>query len=510
MKIKKLEIRNFGKLHKKTLEFSEGINLIVGENESGKSTVHTFIRSMLFGLTRGRGRAAKNDSYSRYEPWENPAYYAGNMIFESGGKTFSLTRNFYRSDPKAQLICLEDGEVLSVEDGDLSMLLGGISETVYDNTASIGQLKARTEEGLAAELSNYMANYQGSSDGELDLSAALEHLNRKKKELEQQKKEILEGQEQKKQELSNRLHFMEEEYEKSRESLTRAKEKMKREIYGEEIPRDRVKKARKVSFRRKKWIYACVGIAVLLLILCVMQFFKIASIWTRIGLGAAVAALLYLAVRMLRHHREEVEPVVIDPREQRIRKLQWNAEYLEEELRQKKTELSNLQNEYEEFCMSLAGQDPCEEELCAVNLAAQTIRELSSEMQNRIGGKLQNQMSSVFAALTEGKYTKVTVDEKLQMRLCTQEQSIPLEKVSRGAIEQAYFALRMGAMNVLCGEEEIPVILDEAFVMYDKKRMKQALAWLHENRSQILVFTCQEREEQACKELGIPYRKIEL
>ena len=108
MKIKKLEIRNFGKLHKKTLEFSEGINLIVGENESGKSTVHTFIRSMLFGLTRGRGRAAKNDSYSRYEPWENPAYYAGNMIFESGGKTFSLTRNFYRSDPKAQLICLED------------------------------------------------------------------------------------------------------------------------------------------------------------------------------------------------------------------------------------------------------------------------------------------------------------------------------------------------------------------------------------------------------------------
>ena len=80
----KLEIRNFGKMQNRTLEFSDGIQLISGENESGKSTVHTFIRSMLFGMTRGRGRAAKNDVYSRYEPWENPAYYAGEMVLESG------------------------------------------------------------------------------------------------------------------------------------------------------------------------------------------------------------------------------------------------------------------------------------------------------------------------------------------------------------------------------------------------------------------------------------------
>ena len=82
--------------------------------------------------------------------------------------------NFGRQNANAKLVCLTDGEVLSVEDGDLSMLLGGVSEIVYDNTASIGQLKGRTEEGLADELRNEMANYQGSSDGELDVAAALE------------------------------------------------------------------------------------------------------------------------------------------------------------------------------------------------------------------------------------------------------------------------------------------------------------------------------------------------
>ena len=43
MKLLELTIRNFGKLTDRNIELSDGINLIYGENESGKSTVHTFI-----------------------------------------------------------------------------------------------------------------------------------------------------------------------------------------------------------------------------------------------------------------------------------------------------------------------------------------------------------------------------------------------------------------------------------------------------------------------------------
>ena len=214
MKIEKLEIRNFGKMQNRTLEFSDGIQLISGENESGKSTVHTFIRSMLFGMTRGRGRAAKNDVYSRYEPWENPAYYAGEMVFESGGKRFRLTRNFGRQNADAKLVCLTDGEVLSVED-------------------------------LADELRNYMANYQGSSDGELDVSAALDLLKQKKKRLEQEQKKALAGLEKQKEELETKISVFEEECRRSEESLLQAKEQMKREIYQKDVPIERVRKIKK-------------------------------------------------------------------------------------------------------------------------------------------------------------------------------------------------------------------------------------------------------------------------
>lgn len=174
-----------------------------------------------------------------------PGILCGGMVFESGGKRFRLTRNFGRQNADAKLVCLTDGEVLSVEDGDLGMLLGGVSETVYDNTASIGQLKGRTEEGLADELRNYMANYQGSSDGELDVSAALDLLKQKKKRLEQEQKKALAGLEKQKEELETKISVFEEECRRSEESLLQAKEQMKREIYQKDVPIERVRKMKK-------------------------------------------------------------------------------------------------------------------------------------------------------------------------------------------------------------------------------------------------------------------------
>ena len=57
MKIRELYLKNFGKFTGKKIVLKDGINLFYGENESGKTTIHTFIKGMLFGLQRGGGRA---------------------------------------------------------------------------------------------------------------------------------------------------------------------------------------------------------------------------------------------------------------------------------------------------------------------------------------------------------------------------------------------------------------------------------------------------------------------
>ena len=85
MRLLELHIDGFGKFHDRTISFNDGINIIYGKNEAGKSTLHTFIRGMLFGIERGRGRAAKNDLYTKYEPWENSGTYEGWLRLEKDG-----------------------------------------------------------------------------------------------------------------------------------------------------------------------------------------------------------------------------------------------------------------------------------------------------------------------------------------------------------------------------------------------------------------------------------------
>ena len=199
-----------------------------------------------------------------------------------------------------------------------------------------------------------------------------------------------------------------------------------------------------------------------------------------------------------------------EPEEQAIRRQQWNVDRLKQELGQKQTVLSNLQSEYEELCISMTEKDHLQEELDALSLAGEAIQSLSVQMQSRIGDSLKQQMSKTLSSLTNGRYLQVNMDENLRIGLHTADEYVPLEQVSRGTIEQAYFALRMAAMDVLCGEEELPVILDESFAFYDENRLKETLKWLAENRTQVLLFTCQKREEEALSEMGIPYRKIVL
>ena len=51
MILKRITIENFGGIHNKTIEFSPGINVLSGKEESIKNTVAIFVRNMLFGFT---------------------------------------------------------------------------------------------------------------------------------------------------------------------------------------------------------------------------------------------------------------------------------------------------------------------------------------------------------------------------------------------------------------------------------------------------------------------------
>lgn len=84
------------------------------------------------------------------------------------------------------------------------------------------------------------------------------------------------------------------------------------------------------------------------------------------------------------------------------------------------------------------------------------------------------------------------IDEKLKMSLYTGQRKIGIEQVSRGTIEQIYFAVRMAASELL-HEEECPVILDDTFVFYDDQRLENTLKWLAKYKKSGVDFHLSEK-----------------
>lgn len=68
MIIRKANIVAFAGITNKIIEFSNGINIIYGGNEAGKSTIQNFIKIWLFGMNSKRSKYIKNNDRLRFTP----------------------------------------------------------------------------------------------------------------------------------------------------------------------------------------------------------------------------------------------------------------------------------------------------------------------------------------------------------------------------------------------------------------------------------------------------------
>lgn len=516
MKIQELRIRNFGKLSEKELQFSDGINLIYGENESGKSTIHTFIRSMLFGMERGRGRAAAGDTYSQYEPWDNPALYSGKMKFESGGKSFWIDRNFDKYTKKAEMFCEDDGEELSVEDGDLHMILGELTESVYDNTISVGQLKSEPGQPLAAQLKNYATSYYTSGNGELDFSGALEHLRESRRQIERDIKEELEKKQQKRERIEQETSYVWREMHRLQEETDSLKESIKNRREREKTPDETENKGVIDELRSGRWRIhplEIIGFIAAVIAVCLL----IQRPWNYlVAIVLTLLCLIYTWNRMkVSKKQEKTEPErlleEIMPQEEKIplERLLWEAEHNEQELKEKQIQYENLREQLGELDEMGEKFSELERRKAALELASEQLTELSLQLQKQMEERMNEKVSHIICKITGGKYTRLTVSGNLRMSLVQDGRRIPAERLSEGTAEQVYLALRTASSDILYGEE-FPLILDDTFAYYDDVRLEHVLRWLAERNQQIIVFTCQKREEEILKRCKIPYKKCEI
>ncbi len=493
MVITELYIRNFGKLSERHFYLRDGVQVISGENEYGKTTLHAFIRAMLFGLERGRGRAAAKDDFSRYEPWDDPGSYAGVMRFTCGGRSFRLERNFARQTKQVSLVCEDDGEELSVEHGDLQMLLGGMTAELFDNTVSVGQLKAAPGQELSDALANYAANYYETGGGEYDLSKALKSLDEKKRAVRRELRDEEAAGETERKKLLQKSRYLEEDIRRL-DAEYKEIEKTLRELPGPE----RTDVHGKNRFIIGGIAAICAGVLLLLWSLWSghesgRDLSAVSVLTMLVPVLTAVAGVFLLAAGYagkFRSHRNRSEAD-----EQR----RWELERIRSELGEKEIRRENIREQYEESEKS-DRQLRLEEQCRALELAVEELQKAAQVTAGSMERSMSRRASEIFSAITDGKYRSLETDRQRGITVWDGERKIPAGRLSRGTVEQIYFCIRMAAAEILT-EEPLPLILDDVFAFYDDKRLESVLKWLSGQGKQVIIFTCHSREKKLLRNM---------
>ncbi len=137
----------------------------------------------------------------------------------------------------------------------------------------------------------------------------------------------------------------------------------------------------------------------------------------------------------------------------------------------------------------------------ALTLAAQTLEQADLGLREKFSPVLATRAAELFGALTDGRYDEITLarDLSAKARLTGEAVGWETDYLSQGARDQLYLALRLAVCElVLRSEQACPIILDDALVAFDQKRMERALELLKTvaEKRQVLLFTCHRRESR--------------
>lgn len=176
MRIESLHIDKFGKLRSFDLAFPEGLTIVRGDNESGKTTILAFLRAMLYGLNGKSASIAQNDR-RKYMPWGETSM-GGSLRLTDGRTAWEIARVFGQTKKQDTLRVtdLASGEAVELPAGDEpGRVLLGVDEAVFADTLYVSARGSRPS-GDGAALTDKIRNLVGTGSEDVDLKSVLDRL----------------------------------------------------------------------------------------------------------------------------------------------------------------------------------------------------------------------------------------------------------------------------------------------------------------------------------------------
>ena len=139
----------------------------------------------------------------------------------------------------------------------------------------------------------------------------------------------------------------------------------------------------------------------------------------------------------------------------------------------------------------------------SIELAIEVMKESLREVRGNFTNILNSSVMDYYSDLTNGEYNEVMVSDNYEMKVRQKNDVLNAGMLSNGANDQLYLSLRLAFIKMIYKNTEYPLILDDAFIQYDDIRLEKALNLLSKiDIRQIIIFTCQKREEEILKNKG--------
>ena len=639
MKINKIKINSYGKLKEKEIKLKDGINIIYGKNESGKSTLLNFIVNSFYGISKNK-KGKEYSDVEKYTPWLGEEF-SGKLEYELNNKNkYEIYRDFKKKNPK---IFNENMEDISKE-FNIDKSKGNeffyeqtkVDEELFLSTVVVGQQEVKLGKQEQNILVQKIANLVGTGDDNVSYKRAIDRINRrlldeigtqrsrekpiniinKKIEDLEQKKQELEKYEDIKYEIEENKNKLEEEIsdlnnknnllkeikiinekEKIEKEKIKIKEKINK-IKNEnknifEINNEKTKNNKKINNEKNKLNKKIIIIFIFLLIINFLQFIFIKNkLINYIFLLTVPMTLIYFIIsknklnkkikkqknidennlkniekinleinnlnneiNLLEKNNNNLEKEInnlksnlnlkINLEKEKIKNkylnkiekseiinfinlenINYEIEKLQNEINNKKIRSHTLELDQKNIEPKLDNLSKIEEELVNNNermstlnklnlsfeLAKEILAESYEEMRNTVTPKFTQELSKNISEITEKKYSKIMFNDEQGLIVELESGNyVPASKLSIGTIDQLYLSLRLSMIDEL-SEENLPIILDEAFAYYDTERLTNILKYLDEKYKthQIILFTCTNREKEILEKIKVPYNLIEL
>ncbi|MBR4767779.1 MAG: AAA family ATPase [Lachnospiraceae bacterium] len=550
-----LEIAHYGKMKDRTIELRPGVNVITGDNETGKTTIASFVKSMLYGLDPAE------EDYAHFLPREADGVFGGALTFKNHDHQYRVERSFTEGGSSVKLVDQTLGTTLSDPDEKLKRMLANLSKESFEATAftrqeSYGEdaLKYREtpeKRSQAALESAVRKTYFGAREelralrekkvGERDLSIPSK-LQRTRDEQSENAEKIRTAEENLKKtadrEAAERTRLSEDELSVNEKNRSREADLKKRQEDAEKTWE---------TFRAEEEAKASKSNAsgTILLILGILS--AIATAYFVVShriyqpshdmfFAAAAAALVTLVLIVLgivftvrifgirkkaknaleteterRTEAEETKEAletylsnraayddVVEDREAREEAILSDAETvskLSEDLQKYHEEEARLQEESRALTEALAFDEVLQKEIRSIEIAMAAFDRLGDlNEEEGVTGKTfrATEYFSKFIPKRGGEIRDHYGIGKLEMS----GSAYLFSQLSTGTSHAALLALRLADLDELDPERKVPVILDDVFTHFDAVRTETILDAFRDTGRQVILLSCRPRSRK--------------